>query len=63
MKLCFFHYSPWKYYINLAGSELPLYSVDELSTRLGTNEIKIQTEVTLGERFQERHEFKWIYKW
>ena len=42
--IIYFHYSPWKYLINLAGSELPLYSVDELSDRLTKHNVKIATD-------------------
>ena len=53
------HYSPWKHIINLAGSELPLYSVDELSDRLSQNNVTIATDSYYDPQFDFRHKYKY----
>ena len=52
-------FSPWKYLINLAGSELPVYSVDELSQRLSetSEDFKIATDSYFDKRFKRRFQF------
>ena len=52
-------YSPWKYIVNLAGSELPLYSVDELSDRLTKNRIKIATDSYYDSKFAIRQKYSY----
>ena len=53
------HYSEWKYIINLAGSELPLYSVDELSDRLTINNVKIATNSYYDPKFDIRYKYEY----
>ena len=50
--------SPWSYVLNLAGSELPVYSVDELSERLSeVHDMKISTDSYYSRKFQRRWKF------
>ena len=56
-------YSPWKYIVNLAGSELPLYSVDELSDRLTKNHVKIATDSYFDEKFERRQKYSYSRQW
>ena len=55
----FIHYSPWKYIINLAGSELPLFSVDELSNRLTKNSVKIASSSYYDPKFDMRYKYEY----
>ena len=57
----YFHHSPWKYLINLAGSELPLYSVDELSDRLTKHNVKIATDSYYESKFEGRQKYHWSW--
>ena len=51
-------FSPWSYVLNLAGSELPVYSVDELSERLSeVHDMKISTDSYYSRKFQRRWKF------
>jgi hypothetical protein len=58
-----FFYSPWKYVINLAGSELPLYSVDGLAERLQEFDVKIATDSYHSLKFDYRQEHSFHVKW
>ena len=51
--------SPWKYIVNLAGTELPLYSVDDLSERLTVRPIKF----SLLSYYERKYDVRFRYTW
>ena len=53
----------WKYIINIAGSELPLYSVDELSDRLTQNNVTIATDSFYDATMKDRQKYQYGRKW
>lgn len=56
-------FSPWKYVINIAGSELPLYSVDELAVRLEKSDVKIATDSYKKAKFAYRQKQSYFHDW
>ena len=59
---CFFH-SKWQYLINLAGSELPLYSVDELADRLAKYNVNIATDSYHKRKYDRRQKHLSYKNW
>ena len=49
--------------INLAGSELPLYSVDGLAERLQELDVKIATDSYRSLKFDYRQQHSYHVKW
>ena len=49
--------------INLAGSELPLYSVDGLADRLQELDVKIATDSYHSLKFDYRQQHSYHVKW
>ena len=49
--------------INLAGSELPLYSVDGLAERLQEFNVKIATDSYQSLQFKKRQQFSYYFNW
>ena len=59
----FFACSDWKYLVNLAGSEMPLYSVDELSDRLRKSNVQIATDSYHWDKYNERQKHSYKRVW
>ena len=57
------HFRKWKYHINLAGSELPLYSVDELAKRLQNEDPETATDSYHWPKFMRRQSHEFYRKW
>ena len=53
------NFSPWKYIVNLAGTELPLYSVDDLSERLTVRPVKF----SLLSYYERKYDVRFRYTW
>ena len=55
----YLNFSPWKYIVNLAGTELPLYSVDDLSERLTVRPVKF----SLLSYYERKYDVRFRYTW
>ena len=54
------NFSNWKYHINVAGTELPMYSLDDFSEMLNSKNMPYAIE---SSHIPQMKPYRWMYKY